>query len=134
MIFGIGYGFCFNCLFRFLSSLRKHIRFDLGLVWAKDRDPHSESFATLRAPSRTRRSTSFLNIYSCNFSTGYGRKHICFAYYFNWNSTGYVFQLPSVPSNNSSNFCNNFSSSLRCVIVKCWHWFSITLCKSYFHI
>ena len=92
LIFGIGYSFCFNCLFRFLSSLRKRTRFDLGLVWAKDRDPHSESFSTLRTPSRTRRSTYFLKISSCTFGTRYGREKIGFAYSFNSKSTGSVFQ------------------------------------------
>ena len=33
--------------------------------------------------------------------------------------TGFVFQVPSVPLENSSNLCNNFSNSLRCVIIKC---------------
>ena len=59
MIFGIGYGFRFTCLFKFLKSLRKRTRFDLGLGYAKDGAPHSESFATSRTPNRTRRSTSF---------------------------------------------------------------------------
>ena len=51
--------FLFNCLFRFLKKLRKRTRLDLGLGEAKDGATHSESFATLKIPIRTRRSTSF---------------------------------------------------------------------------
>ena len=98
MIFGIGYGFRFNCLFRFLKSLRKYTRFDLGLGWAKDGDTHYESFANLRTPSITKRSTSFLNIYSCTFGTGYGLNQIGFTSSFNPKSTGSFFQVTSVPS------------------------------------
>ena len=36
LIFGIGYGFCFNYLFRFLDSLRKLTWFDLGLGCEND--------------------------------------------------------------------------------------------------
>ena len=122
--------FCFNCLFRFLKSLRKHTWFYLGLGCAKDGASHSESFATSRTHSRNKRSTTFLNISSCTFGTGYARKHIGFASYFNSKSTGSIFQVPSVSLNNYSNFCNHFSNSLHCVIVRFLHWVSITLCKS----
>ena len=73
LIFGIGYGFCFNCLFRFLKSLRKRTQFDLGLGLAKDGAPHYESYVTSRNPNRNKGSTSFLKISLCNFGTGYGR-------------------------------------------------------------
>ena len=63
-IFGIGYCFWFNCLFKFLNSLRKYTRFDLGLGCAKDGAPHSESFATSRNTSRNKLSTSFWT-FSC---------------------------------------------------------------------
>ena len=69
LIFGIGSSFHFNCLFRFLKSLRKIARFDLGLGCVKDRNPHSESFATSRNPISTNRSTSFLKISSFTFGT-----------------------------------------------------------------
>ena len=62
-IFGIGYGFCFKCLFNSLKSLIKFTRFYLGLGCAKDEAPHSGSFATSRNPSRTKCSTCFLKIY-----------------------------------------------------------------------
>ena len=131
-IFDIWYGFCYNCLFWFIKSLKKHTQFDLGLGCAKDGDPHSESFYISRTLSKTKNLTSFLNISLCNFGTGYGCEHIGFTYYFNPKSTGDVFQVPSVPSKKSSNFCNNFSNSLRCIYVRWWHWVSITLCKSEF--
>ena len=51
-------------------------------------DPHSESFATSRTHSRTKRATSSLNIYSCTFGTVHGREHIDFVSYFNSKSTG----------------------------------------------
>ena len=41
-IFGIGCGFRFNFLFRFLNSIRKHNRFYLGLGCANDEDPNYE--------------------------------------------------------------------------------------------
>ena len=132
LIFGIGYGFCFNYLFVFLKSLKKRNRFYLDLGWVKDGALHSESFATSRTYSRNRRSTSFLNVSSCTFGTWYGREQIDLTSFFNSKSTGYIFQVPSFQSNNSSNLCINFSNSLRCVVVKCWHLFSITLCKSAF--
>ena len=121
LVSGIGYGFRLNCLFRFLRSLRKRTRFDLGLGWEKDGATHSESFATLRNPSINIRSTYFLNISLCTFGTRYFHEQIVFASSFNLESTRSIFQVPSVPSNNSSIFCNNFSNSLHCVIVKCWH-------------
>ena len=125
-------GFSFYCWFRFLKSLSKHTIFDLGLGSAKDGDPHSESFATSSNPSITKPPTTLLNIYLFTLGTGYGRNQIGFEYSFKLNSTGSVFRMPSVPSNNSSKICNNFKNSLRCVVVKCWHWFSITLLKSDF--
>ena len=108
LIIGIGYGFHFNYLFRFLKSLIRILLFNLGLGCAKYGDPHSESFYTSRTPNRTKFSTSFLKLYSCTFGTGYGRSCIVFASSFNLNSTGSVFQVPSVPLNNSSNICNYF--------------------------
>ena len=81
LIFGIGYGFRFNCLFTFLKSLRKRTQFDFGLDCAKDWAPHSESFDTSRTPSRTNRSTSFLKISLCTFGSAYVCESIYFAYY-----------------------------------------------------
>ena len=127
MIFGRGYGFCFNCLFILLKPLIKCTQVDLGLGYVKDGSPHSESFYTLRTPNRTKRPISFFNISSCTFSTVYGREHIGLVSSFKSKYTGSVFQVPSVPSKNYSNFYNNFSNSLHCVIVKYWHWVSITL-------
>ena len=69
---------------------------------------------------------------SCTFSTRYGLEHIGFAFSFNLKSNGSVFQVPSVPSNNSSGCFNNFRNSLRFFSVKCWHWFFVTLFKSAF--
>ena len=65
-------------LFGLLNSLRKRTPFDLGLVCVKDGDPHSESFSISSIPSINKFPASFLNIYSCNFGTGYGLKHIGF--------------------------------------------------------
>ena len=59
LIFGMGYGFCFNYLFIFLKSLRKCTRFVLGLGCVKDGAPHSESFAKSRTLSRNKRTTYF---------------------------------------------------------------------------
>ena len=115
--------------FNFLKSLRKRTHFFVGLGCAKYGAPHSESFSTPSTPNRTKFSTSFLDIYSCNFVTGYFCEHIFFTLSFNSESTGSGLQIPSVPFYNSSNICNNVINSLRCVIVKCWHWVSITLCK-----
>ena len=109
------YGFCSNCLFRFLKALRKHTRFYLGLGYEKDGDHHSESFDSSSNPSRTKRSNYFLKISSCNFSTGYGRENIGFTSYFSSESTGSVLQVLSVISSNSSNHCNNSINSLYCV-------------------
>ena len=132
LTFGIGYGFRFNCLFIFLKSFLKLTRFYSVLGCAKDGDPHSESFDTSRTPNKTKRSTSFLNISSYTVGTGYGCNHIGFATFFSSKSTGSVFKVPSVPSNNSSNICNNFSDPLHCVIIRYWYWVSITLFKYYF--
>ena len=118
-IFGIGYGSRFNCLFRFLKSLRKLNCSDLGLGCAKYGDTHSESFATSRIPNRTKRSTPFLKMSSCTYCTGYDCKYIGFSSSFDPKYTGSVPQFPSIPSKNSLNLCHNFSNSLCCVIVKC---------------
>ena len=129
LISGVGYYLRFNYLYRFLKSLRKCTQFDLGLVCAKDGYPHSKLFSTSRDLSYTKHSTSFFDIYLCNFGTGYGREHIGFAYYFNSESTGSILQVLSVPSNNYLNFCNYFRNKLHCVVVIRWHGVSITLCK-----
>ena len=121
--------FCFNYLFIFLKSLSKHNMFDLCLGCVKDGSPHYELFTSSRTPSRTKRSTSFLNIYSFTFGTGCGLNNISFASSFNSKYTGSVFQVPSFLSNNYSKKLNNFSNSLRCVYVICWNWFSINLFK-----
>ena len=55
MNLGIGYGFRFNYLFRFLKSLIKGTKFDLGLCRAKYGAHHSESFATLGTHNPTKR-------------------------------------------------------------------------------
>ena len=89
--------FLLNCLFKFLKSIRKRTPFDVGLGCEKDGAPHSESFATSRTHSRTKRSTSFLNISSCTLGTRYGRENIGFTSSFNLKSTDYIFQVPSVP-------------------------------------
>ena len=128
-IFGVGYAFCLNCLFIFLKSIRKRTWLDLFLGCMKYWDPHSESFATSRDPSRNKFSTSFLKISLCTFGTGYGREHIAFESSFNLKSNGYVSQVPSFQSKNSSDFCHNFRNSLRCVSVRFWPWFYITLFK-----
>ena len=97
----------------------KRTQFDLDLGCAKDGAPHSESFDTSETPSRTKRSTSFLKISLCIFGTGYGNEHISLKSSLNQKSTGSVFQVQNVPSNNSSNLCTNFSNLLRCVVVRC---------------
>ena len=132
LILGIGYCLHFNCLFRFINSLRKCTQFDLVLGFAKNGDPHSESFALPNTPSRTKLSASFLTFIHVTLVNLYDIEHIRFTSYFHFNSTGSVFQVPSVPSYNSLNFCNHFSNSLRCVSVIFWHWVFITLFKSVF--
>ena len=117
-------------MFRFLKSLIKRTQFGLGC--SKDGAPCSDSFAISRAPIRTKRSTSFFNISVCSFDTGYGLNHIGIASSFNLNYTGAVLQVPSIPWNNFSIFCNSFSNSLRFIYVRCWHLFSISLFKSSF--
>ena len=94
-------------------------------VWA----PDYELLARSRNPGRTKRSNDSLKFSFCTFGTGYCLKHIGFTSYFNANSTESFFQVPSVTSNNSSNFYNNFSNSFHCTSVRCWNWFSITLFK-----
>ena len=96
MIVGIGYGFHFRFLFRFLKSLRKHTSFDLGLGCPHGGAPRSESFDASRTSNRTKRSTSFLKFYLYTFGTGYGREHILSLYFFKLKSTGYILQVPSV--------------------------------------
>ena len=56
----IRYGLSFNCLFRFLKSLRKCTQIVLGLGCSKDEAPRSELFDLSRNISRAKRSTSFL--------------------------------------------------------------------------
>ena len=85
LILGIGYGLRFDCLLVFLKSLRKRTQFDLGLGCTKDWDPHYGSLVYSRTPSRTKLSTPFLNIYLCNFSTGYGIKNIGFEFSLIWS-------------------------------------------------
>ena len=94
--------------------------------------PHYESFGFLITPSRTKHSTSFLNIFSCTFVTRYGKKHIGLSFCFNLKATGSVFNVPSVPSKNSSNFSKNLSKYLCCSYIKYWGLFSIYLFKSNF--
>ena len=86
-MFGKGYGFCFNFLFKFLKSFRKRTQFGLGLGCAKDGAAHSESFYTSSTPSKTKRSTYFLEISPCNFGTGYGLNHTGFAFSFRFKPT-----------------------------------------------
>ena len=133
LILGIGYGLRLNYLSIFLSSLRKYTQFDLGLGCAKDGATHSGSFTSSRTYSRNKCPTSFFNISSCTFVTVYGFEHIGFAPSFHVKSTRSILQVPSVSSNNSSNFCNDFRNSLRYVSVRCWHWFVITLFKYLFY-
>ena len=73
----------YNFLFIFIKSLRERTRFDLGLGYAKYGDTHYESLAISRTPSSIKRSTSLLEIYSCNFFTRYGLKNIGSASSFN---------------------------------------------------
>ena len=54
-----------------------------------------------------------LKISSCNFGIGYGVENIGFKSYFSLKYPGSFYHVPSVPLNNSSNFCNNLSNSLR---------------------
>ena len=65
---------------------------------------HSELFSILRTHIRLKGSTSCFNISLCNFGTGYVLEYIGFVFSFNYMSTGSVFQVPSVPSKNSSTF------------------------------
>ena len=132
MVFGIGYNFWLNGLFRFLNALRTITCFYLGLGFAKDEAPHSESFYYSSNTNRIKRSTYFLKVYACTFITGYGLEHIGFESSFNLKCTGSVFKVSSVPLNKSSKFCASFSNLKRCVVYKCWHWVSMTLCKSDF--
>ena len=77
-------------------------RFVLGLGFTKYGAPYSVWFYFSSTPRRTKPSTYFLNIHSCTFVTRYGFERIGFALYFNLKTTGYVFEPPSVPSDNSS--------------------------------
>ena len=72
----IGYSLCFIWLFKFIKSLRKCTHLVFGLECEKYEDFHSEVFVFSRTLSGTKHSTSFLNISSCSFGTGYGHKHI----------------------------------------------------------
>ena len=84
------------------------------MVCVKYRAPHYEKFNFSIIPSRTKRSTSFLNIYSYDFSTGYGCIHIDLTFYFNSKPAGYDFFVPSFTFNNSSKKFNRLSKSF------CW--------------
>ena len=97
LILGIGYGLRFLWLFKFLNPLIKRTGFVLDLGCTKDGSTLSESFEFLITPSGTKRSTSFLKNSLCNFGTIYGLENMFLEFYFNSNSTGSVFQLPSVP-------------------------------------
>ena len=132
MILGIGYDLLFNCLFKFSKVTYKTTRFVLCLSCDNYWAPQYESFAPSRNHIRNKRSTSFLNISSCTFGTGYDIEHIIWSSSFNSSSTEYIFQVPRDPSNNSSKFCNNLGNSLRFIYVKFWHRFFITLFKSDF--
>ena len=125
----IGYGLYFNGLFIFLKPLRKCTWFVLGLSCANNGDSHSGLFDISRTPSRTKHSTSSLDISLCTFGNLYGIEHIGFTSSFNSKSTGSVFHVPSVPLKNALDFCNSLIIFLRCTSVRCCHWFSITLFK-----
>ena len=84
------------------------------MVCVKYRAPHYEKFNFSIIPSRTKRSTSFLNIYSYDFSTGYGCIHIDLTFYFNYKPAGSDFFVPSFTFNNSSKKFNRLSKSF------CW--------------
>ena len=84
----------------FQSHLEKVLIF-FGLSCAKNEAPHYESFDLSRNPSRAKCPNSFLITSLCTFSTEYGIEHIGYTSYFNSKSTVSVFQVPSVPSNNS---------------------------------
>ena len=129
LILGIGYDLRFDCLFRFIKSLRKHTRFDLVLGCAKDGDLHSESFALSSTTIRTK--CSFFKTYF-TLVTGYYCEHIRFSSSLNFESTGSVFQVPIFPSNNSSIFCDSLSNPLHCFSVKSWNLFFVTFFLSIF--
>ena len=83
------------------KSLRKHTKFIFGLGCAKYGSTHSESFYFKINPSRTKLSTYLLNIYPCNFGTGYYRKNIVLKLSFNLKYTRYILHVTSVTLNNS---------------------------------
>ena len=120
LILGLVYGLRFICLFKYIKSLIKCTLFVLGLGCTKYGSPHSESNELSRTPSITKRYILF-NLSLCNFVTGYGIKHIDFKFSFNFKSTGYVIQLPSVSSKHSSKFYRNLSNSSCCYFFKCWN-------------
>ena len=76
LILWIIYGLGFNCLFRLLKLLIKVTQFYLGLYREKYGATLSELVDLSRYPSRTKRSTYFLNIVLCTFGTLYGLEHI----------------------------------------------------------
>ena len=95
----------------------KRTLFYLALGYEKDGDPHYMLLSLSRTTRRTKLPTSFMDISPCTFGTGYGLKHIGFESFFKSEHNGTVFQVPSVLTNNSSYYCNNFSNFLRCTSV-----------------
>ena len=75
--------FTLNLLLKLIKQLRKRARFDLCLLFTKYGDHHSGLLANTRNPSRTKLSTSILNISLYTFSTGYILEHKGFISSFN---------------------------------------------------
>ena len=94
---------------------------------------HSESFVFFRNPSRTKHSTSLLNIYLCTFGNLHGFEHISFALYFNSKSDGSVFQVLSVSPNSSSFLVTTLVIHYVVIILSAGIYFSLLYFNLTFH-
>ena len=132
LILCIGYGLRYNCLFIFLRSLRKLTQFYLGLGCANHGAPHYYYFALSRNPKITKNSTDFKIFLCVTLVRDMSSKISASNTLLTWIVMDLFSRFQVFYQNNCSNFCINVRNLLRCVSVRCWHWFFMTLFKSAF--
>ena len=81
-----------------------------------------------------KRLISFLSIISCDLSTGYTCKHIGLEPSFSYKSTGFVSQVPILPSVKLSYLVNKINHYSCLVTVKSWKCSFIVLFKSAIYV
>ena len=120
IIRGVGYGFLTSISFNFRKSVRNRTVPSFLLI-INEGEVQRLSVLHRRTPSRTNRSSSFLNYSRLICGTGKAMLRIGVAPFFSSRSTGSVLNVPSVPSNSflyfDSNVCSEFfSTEFRCIL------------------